>query len=149
MFNKVAIDDSAMRMTAIRAALETAMPSRVHKTSFLRSFEDHERAELLEGVVMVVSGEEGDFNTRHGMEAREGTQSIALVVQIEVPGDNDGEAVEAEEFAIIKEIKAFVRTGIDGIGLDLERVYQSSQQETPYGYVVAQLNAGPPRETLR
>lgn len=148
MFGKSAIDDLAGRMSAIRAALQTAMPSRVHRTSFRRGLDEQDRNELMAGVVMAVSSAESDFSTVQGMEAREGTQSIAVIVQFRVEGDEDGEGVEAEEFEICAQIKDFVRTGVAGIGLELVELVHSAQQETPYGYVVAQLNAGPPRDNL-
>lgn len=148
MFGITPIDDSPSRMTAIRAALKTAMPDRLHQTSYKRDFDEFETHELKAGVVVLVSGGETNFSHQVGMEAREGTLSIALVIQFQVEGDDDGEMVEEQELTISEEIKTFVRAGVPGIDLTLDSLLHSAQQETPYGYVVAQLNAGPPRSNL-
>ena len=148
MFGTAPIDDNAARMAAVRAALKTAMPSRVHKTNYLRDISEHRDHELKLGVVMLVAGIENDFSAQPGMEAREGTLAMVLVIQFEVGRDADGEAVETQELAISSEIKTFVRAGVAGIGLTLGSIQMSAQQETPYGYVVAQLNAGPPLHNL-
>jgi len=148
MFGTAAIEDSAKRMAALRAALQAAMPSRVHKTGYQRDIADHAPEELRAGVVMLVVGQESDFNDSVGMEAREGTLSVALVLHLMVEGDSDGASVEAEELAACQQIKQFVRAGVPGIGLTLANIYQSAQQETPYGYVVAELRAGPPRNNV-
>ncbi len=148
MFGTEPIDDSLARMAAIRAALKTAMPGRVHKTSYRRDIGEHDHGELRAGVVMLVVGQENDFSDLQGLEAREGTLSVALVFHCRVEDDDAGEGVEAVELGMCAEIKNFVRAGVAGIDLTLETLYQSAQQDTPFGFVVAQLSAGPPRTNV-
>jgi hypothetical protein len=97
---------------------------------------------------MLTAGAETDYSDQQGMEAKEGTLSVGLVAHLMVRNDADGKTVEAEEIAIIKEIKQFVRTGVPGIGLELASAVLSGQQATPYGFVVAQINAGPPADNV-
>jgi hypothetical protein len=145
MFGVTAIDDNPGRLNALRAAAEAAMPSYQHKTGFRRDITEHADYELDAGVIMVVAGEENNFSQQMGMEAREGTLSIALICQFKVDESDDGTQVEQRELAIGEEFKSFVRAGIKGMSLELVTIVTSALQVTPYGFVVAQINAGPPR----
>lgn len=143
-----AITDNPARVAALQAAIRTHWPARVFKTGYRRAFDDHAPEELEAGVLQLLVAEESDFSNNLGMEATEGTLSVALVLHLQVDIADDGTQVQAAELAAGEEIKAFVRAGVTGMGLTLESLVTSTQQETPYGYVVAQINAGPPRDNL-
>jgi len=148
MIGPTPIDDLPGKVAALRSALQKAMPNRVHKDGYRRDIDEHLPDELRDGVVMLVAGTESDYSDRLGMEAREGDLRLALVIEFRIDADDDGAEVERQELAMAEEIKDFVRAGVPGIGLDLGSIYTSSQQITPYGFVVAELIAGPPRHTL-
>lgn len=141
------IDRMDDRLAAVRAALCTAMPDRVHKTGYRRMHDEHEPEELQVGVVSIVSAGETNYNDSPGMIAREGVQTMAIVVHLSAYHDDDGEAVEAAELDACEEIKAFVRTGVPGMTIRLVSLQHSAQQMTPLGYVTAQIEAGAVQQT--
>lgn len=130
--------------TALRAALEPN--GRTVKRSYARNYRDHDQAELTGGVVVMVADGEGDYSADIGRAARGGTMNVLLVghVAVDQKTATTGD-VEAAELDLAEDIKAFVRTGVEGVGLELNEVRNSRQQEHPYGWVVAVLAAGPPR----
>lgn len=142
------IDTLPAKMAAVRAALATAMPTRIHKAGYQRDFDEHRSAELRAGVVQVVAGDESDYSQQLGRTATEGTFTLAVVIQLLSEETDDGSQIEAAELAAGEDLKAFVRTGITGLDIGLERLTFSAQQETPYGFTVAQITAGPPRDNL-
>jgi hypothetical protein len=145
MFGVPAIDDNPGRLKALRAAAEAALPSYQHKRGYRRDFSEHELQELKAGVIQLITGEESNFSQQIGMEARGGTLSIALICQFLVDESDDGLQVEQRELLIGEEFKSFVRAGVKGMSLELVTIVTSAQQMTPYGFVVAHINAGPPR----
>jgi hypothetical protein len=96
---------------------------------------------------MIVTAGERDFKNQKGMIAKEGTQRMLLVGHLRVAETASPEDVQTAEFALIKEVKAALNTGVVGIGYSLVSVEQSRQLDFPYGWVVADLDAGPPRES--
>ena len=134
------------RLDALEASLAAALPTRTIKRSLMH-YTDHTDTELAAGVVMLVSGGEGDYNKGLGMVAREGVQRVLLVGHLKVAEDAAGAVVEAAELDLIEEIKAWARTNVPGMSLRLDSVQHSRQIENPYGWLVAYLDAGPPRST--
>lgn len=134
------------RLDAIETALTAALPARTIKRG-LYDYEEHTDAEIAAGVVMILSGGEGKYRQGPGMEAREGTQRVMLAGHLQVSETDTRQAIEAAELELIEEIKSFVRAGVSGVGLSLERVENSRQLDHPYGWVVAFIDAGPPRAT--
>lgn len=142
------IEDLGERAAALRAALKTAMPRRIHKKAFNEDFAAHQDEELQQGVVMFSFGSENDYSQQPGMEAKEGTSSNVILVQFIGLDDSDSAAIEDEEFVIAAQIKNFVEIGVPGLGLNLVSITSSAQRSTPYGWVLAQLDAGPPLDNL-
>lgn len=135
------------RLAAIAAALTTALSTRTVKRG-LYHYSDHSPADLTKGVVMLVSAGEGDYSKALGMAAKEGTHRIMLVGHLKVLESDTRQAIEAAELDLIEEIKAFVRSGVAGTTLTLDRAEQSRQLEHPYGWVLAFIDAGPTRSTV-
>ena len=77
-------------------------------------------------------------NGRTAIE-RAGTESAGCA-----PGSGGLQDLELD---IAEECKAFVRAGVDGIGLGLQSINTSRQLEYPYGFVVARVDAGAPEAT--
>ena len=148
MLGAAPIDTLPDRVDALRSALQTAMPSRVHKSGYRRDLDDHEIEELEAGVVQLIALSENDYADSPGKIATEGTLSVAVVLQLKVDEHDDGTQVEDAELAAAEQFKSFVRAGVAGLGLTLVEIRTSEQQATPYGFVVAQINAGPPRDNL-
>lgn len=131
------------RMDAVGTALTAALPARVVKRSLLQHFDAHGRGEIEQGVVMLVSAGEKDYRREPGMVAKEGTHGMVLVGHLKVDENDTPQAVEAAELDLIEEIKTFVRAGVTGMTLFLDRVEHSRQLDFPYGWIVAYLSAGP------
>ena len=140
------VDD---RMAAFREALAAALPGRVIKGVLLHHAEQKPE-DLDAGVVMAISTGERSYHDGIGMVAKEGTQGVLLLVHIKVD-DDDAEpmkaAVEAAEFTVIEEIKWFLRQGVAGMSLSLDRVEQSRQIDAPLAWVVMFVDMMPPRAT--
>ena len=140
-----AIERMDDRKAALLAALKTALePSRVVTGAYTHLRRQTE-ADLTKAVVTLMSAGERNYNAGLGMTAKEGTQRFLAVVHLKVAADDTAEDVEALEFDILEEIKAFVRSGVSGMSLRLDSVQHSRQQDHPYGWAVAYLDAGPPR----
>jgi len=142
-----AIERMDERLDALAQALIPALPTHTIKRSLL-DYRQHEEAELLSGVVTIVSAGERNYSNALGMAAREGTQRVLLVGHLQVAQASAPADIEAAELDLIEEIKACVRSGINGMSVRLDSVEHSRQLEHPYGWVVAHLDLGPPR-TLR
>lgn len=140
----VVIDRMDERMTAVEAALKAALPTRVVKRSFLKHYDDHAAGEIERGVVMLISADEGGYNTAPGMQAKEGTHRMLLACHIKVAESGAQIDVEKAELKLAEEIKSFVRQGVVGMHVALDRVIHSRQLEYPYGWVVAYLDVGRP-----
>lgn len=135
------------RLGALEQALTPALPSRVVKRAFL-DFRAHAEGELAAGVVMIVSAGERDYNAGLGMAAREGTHRVLLIGHMQVLQTSTPDAIEAAELDLIEEIKAFVGQGVTGMHVRLDSVEHSRQLEHPYGWMLANLDLGPPRQTI-
>jgi len=145
----VAISRMDDRLDAIETALVTALPTRPVKRSLLKHYSDYSDQELADGVVILLSAGERDYNNKPGMIAKEGTHRIILIGYLKLNEKaSQPQDVEAAELDLIEEIKAFVRAGVSGTTLLLDNVQHSRQLEFPYGWVVAYIDAGPPNMNL-
>ncbi len=134
------------RDDAFVAALTSALGARVIKEEH-KHYTDWSDADIAAGVVMVLGGGEGKYKSGPGMAAQDGTQEFILIGHLKVDENNTQKDLKHAEYDLMEEIKSFVKTGVTGTGLYLERLEQSRQLEHPYGWVVAYINAGPPNET--
>lgn len=125
----------AERMVALKDALATAMPARV-VTRKLKDFADRPKADIAAGVLTLVSSGEGGYRNYNGREAMDGRHRLLLVGQIELAEDSDGEAIEDAEFAMVEEVKGFMRALPPSLcSLVMTGFRQSGQVEAPYGWV--------------
>ena len=129
----------AARMAALKTELVTAMPTRV-VTRKLKDFADRPKADIAAGVFTLISKGERGYRNYNGREAMDGRHSMLLVGQIELGEDADGEAVEDAEFAMVEEVKAFVRAlPAELCSLVMTGFQQSGQLDAPYGWVAITL----------
>jgi len=135
------------RMDAVEAALRAALTSRHISRSYQRHYGEFSAEQLQQGVVQLISSGESGYQTGLGMVAREGTHNMLLVCYLVLDESSAPQETEAAELALIEEIKAFVRTGVDGTHLVLDKALHSRQQEHPYGWVVAYIEARPTAES--
>ena len=136
------IDDIAQRFDAFVAALTTAMPTRTVKEEVL-PYTEHEPQQLRDGVLTVLSSDERDYSNSQGMKAREGTHRLILVGHLQLDEAATAAEIRNAEFALIEEVKTFVRAGIPGMSLSLVRSVHSRGLEKPYGWTLQYIDAGP------
>lgn len=139
------IDD---RRKAVYEHFRTHLPGRHVKRSWIKQWTDHKPQELADGVVQIVSAEEGSYKRGLGMIAKRGTQTFVLIGYVTVNEKDLPEELEDAESQLAEEIKAAARQPLPGIGLDVVDVKLSSQLEHPYGWVLVFVEAGPPKDTL-
>lgn len=129
----------SQRMSSLRDALQTACPSRIVTRSFA-DFADRESEHLAAGIYTVMSQGEGEYQNLNGRAARDGVQRIVLSQQIELTEQDSGEDIEEAEFAMIEEVKAFMRALPASLCcLEMTGFQQSGQLDRPYGWVLVNL----------
>ena len=127
------------RMALIAAQLAAHCPARV-VTRRLLDFTARPRSELLAGVFTLVSAGEGGYANYNGREAMDGRHEILLVGQVEVAPTAQPEDTEEAEFAMVEEVKAFVRSLPPALcSLTMKGFSQSRQMEHPYGWMVVDM----------
>ncbi|MFH2082080.1 MAG: hypothetical protein ABIK08_11415 [Pseudomonadota bacterium] len=123
------------RMTALKAGLAAAMPARVVGRD-LKDFGDRSKADIAAGVFTLVSRGEGGFKNYNGREAMDGKHRMLLVGQIELGEDAAPSAVEDAEFAMVEDVKGFMRALPPALcSLTMTGFTQSGQVDAPYGWV--------------
>lgn len=129
------------RMEAIRAALAAAYPARV-VTRQWRPMTTRRAEDLAAGIYSLVSQGESDYPNFNGYEARDGKHRIALIGQVKLAESATPDQVEDAEFAMVAEVKAFVRALPESLCcLLLTAFTQSGQLEAPYGWVIFELES--------
>jgi hypothetical protein len=125
---------------SLHAGLSAALPSRRVTRSF-KALQQRSQAELQQGVVTLISRGESDYSQVLGREAQLGKINALLIGQLMLPGNPEGQAVEQAELALAEEIKAFLQSPMPAGVQDClaSRFAQSGQLETPYGWVVFEL----------
>lgn len=141
------IDDIAERLTAVEALFTAQLTTR-HIKRALKHFTDQDDTELQEGILTIVSAGEAGYKNQKGMVAKEGTGKILLVAHIRVAESNNSQDIEDAELAFFKEVKVALRVDVPGLGFALESFEHSRQLEHPYGWFVATIKVGPPRNSL-
>lgn len=128
-------------MAAAKTAMQTAMPMRVITRSY-KDFSLRSDADLRSGIWTLISTGEKDYANYKGREAQLGTLTVAALGQVRVDDNSSEEAIETAEFAMVEELKAFVRgelaAAIDG-GALMKSFRQSGQMEHPYGWVAVEI----------
>ena len=141
------IEHMGERLTAV-AELLTAQLSTRHIKRALKYFADQDDAELLAGILTIVSAGEGDYKNQRGMVGKEGAGKILLIGHIKVPESDNSQDIEDAEIKFIEEVKPALRVDVPGLSFSLEGVEHSRQLEHPYGWFVATIKVGPPRNSL-
>lgn len=127
------------RMTSLKSELQLAYPDRVVTRTFV-DFADRDRALLAQGIYTIISQGEGEYENLNSREAMDGTQRILLSAQIELPEGSSGELIEEAEFAMVEEIKAFMRALPAALCcLTMTGFNQSGQLDAPYGWALINL----------
>ncbi len=137
------IDD---KISALQTALIATLPSTRQIDLGFIPYTDRTPDELYAGCWNIVAAGEGDYHNGMGMAAKEGTLQVQLVGHIAVEDDAVRASLQQAEIDMAEEIKAFVRLGLIGMTLVLERIEQSRLLEHPYGWVVAFLDVRPPAQ---
>lgn len=123
------------RMALIRTQLAAAFPLRV-VTRDLLDFSARDYTDLEKGIYTLIGQGEGgyqNYSTREGMDGR---QRILLVGQMQLGEDALPSAIEDAEFAMVDEIKSFLRARPALLAqLYMTGFRQSQQIDAPYGWV--------------
>lgn len=139
------IEDTQARCDALDAAAKTFFEAQgyVYKDTFV-PLNNHSDDELLKGVVMFgASGEKG-YSQSKGQETKKGTTRVLLLLHLKVGEKVSGKILRQKEQTFFGQVKAFIRTGLPGVTLQLEQVQQSRQLTHPYGWAVAYIDIVPP-----
>lgn len=123
----------------IKTALAAKYPAR-HVTRTYKDPAERPDAQLVTGVYTILSRGARGFDNLPGREAVDGTLRVWILGQVKVSEEAEGVDVEAAEFAMLEEIRAFLQdlpAGIDSL-LVTEYV-QSGQIECPYGWILFSL----------
>lgn len=128
------------RMEAIRASLAAMYPARV-VTRKWQPITMLPAATLAAGQYTFASRGESGYANTNGREAMDGQQAMLLICRFVLPESSDGLAVEQLEFAMVEEVKAWLRTLSPGplCCLVATGFTQSGQLEAPYGWVIFEL----------
>ncbi|MCW8830665.1 MAG: hypothetical protein OQK32_03990, partial [Gammaproteobacteria bacterium] len=108
------IDDMAERLTSVEQLLTDQLTTR-HIKRALKHYSDQDNAELLAGILTIVSAGEADYKNQRGMVAKEGTGKILLVAHIKVAESDNSQDIEDAELAFFKEVKAALRVDVPGL----------------------------------
>jgi len=123
-------------MNALKVQLQTVAPGRV-VTRDLADFASRSNDDLKKGVYTLIARSENNYANYPGRAGQLGKLSIFIVGQIKLTENAMPSAVEDAEFNMIEELKALAQSILPEIvsNLQLQSVRNSSQLETPYGWV--------------
>lgn len=147
-FNLPKLERLDAKKSAVMAALQTAMPTRV-VTGRKQHYTEHSAANLTAGVLTVVSLGESNYKQDAGLVGKEGTQQLMFIGYLKLAETATGDQVEQAEINFIEDLKTALRAGVTGLSLTLQNIEQSAQLETPYGWFVAGGSAAPPNKGNR
>ncbi len=126
-------------LAMIATQLTDACPTRVITRS-LKDPAQHKAADLLAGVLTLVSSGEGNYQNLNGRLGLDAIARAALIGQIKVAENAESLAIEQAELTLFEEVLNALRTGPDALRcLDLKDFRQSAQLEHPYGWFVLEL----------
>lgn len=120
-------------MNALKVALAAAMPTRV-VTRDLLPFDMRPDADLLAGVLTVVSSREGRYANYRGREAQMGKLNVVVVGQLRLQESASPSEVEDAEFAFAEQVKGFLGGALPVGDVQLIETRFSGQMEAPYGW---------------
>lgn len=136
------LDDIGARYAAFVDALRVAMNDRVIKTD-LEHISEQPAADITKGIWTVISDGESNYRNTPGLKATEGQHRLILVGHLKVPEAAKRSDIQEKEFAMTTQLKAFVRSGVPRMTINLQSIRGSRQLEHPYGWLYAELTLGP------
>ena len=130
--------------TAVMNLLKTTMADQLPDRVITRNFcppQQRSSEDLAQGIYTLIARAESDYQQAVGREAQGGKFQVTITGQFELAEDAPGSEIEDAEFAMITELKNFVRSALpDELqNIWLLSVNQSGQLEAPYGWIYAQL----------
>lgn len=129
--------DSALEL--IKSSLEAALPARKVQRGLVDPAAA-DRADLLAGLVCVVSRGGGQFANYLGREGQLGTMEVALVGFLVVDEASEPVAIEQAELALLQDLLDWTKYP-GGVGAALPKEWRQSEQlEHPYGWLVLGLD---------
>ena len=129
-------------LNALKNGMAAAMPARV-VTRDLLSFEQRPQAQLIAGVLTVVSSREGRYANYRGREAQMGRLNVVIVGQVLLPESAPPSEVEDAEFAFAEQVKSFLGGVLPVADIQLLETRFSGQMEAPYGWFAMDLEVWP------
>jgi len=133
------MSDLSTQMNIVKVALAAMFPLRI-VTRDLLDFSMRKQSELKSGIYTVLSSDEGGYSNNMGREAAYGRHNIMILGQLKLAENVAPHEVEDAEGVMIDEIKALMRNVPAGINaLILKRWRQSQQMESPFGWVMFEL----------
>lgn len=128
-------------LQALKASLALAFPAPVKVTRSLVDPSNENDAQLLAGIVCLVTEGGGDFGNYLGRIGELGDTAIALVVFHRVAEGAAPESVEDAELDWLKQLTAWCQTGnhAPALGLEPGDFVLSKQLEAPYGWLLLKL----------
>lgn len=127
------------RMNLVKTTLAGRVPARTVTRSLL-DFSGRTHTELQAGVYSIVSEGEGGYANLNGREAMDGKHRMLLVGQFVLAETATKEQIEDAEFAMVEEVKGFVRDLPAALcSLVMKGFTQSRQMEHPYGWIAVEL----------
>lgn len=131
------------RMELMRTSLATKYPARV-VTRDLKDPSMISREDMLKGVYTILPLGERDYTNGAQYIAQDGRQRILLLGDFVIADNQGGSKIDAVEFTMMEEIKAWVRALPDALCmLALLGMSQSGQTANPYGWIAAELEYRP------
>lgn len=132
-------EDLAARMELIKASLQAACPLR-EVTRDARDLGEISEEEFTKGVYSIASLGERNYVNNAGYIAKDGRQGITITGDFKLPANEPRSKIEDAEFAMMAEIKAWLRNLPDELCMiSLVRFSQSNQASAPHGWIVAEL----------
>lgn len=124
------------RMEAARASLAAAAPARIVTRKWV-PLANVPSEELDVGQFTLCSRGERGYQNFNDRKAMDGTHELALIGRIVLPEASDGQAVEQAEFAMVEQIKTWLRNLPETLCCLVATGFsQSGQLEAPHGWVL-------------
>lgn len=126
-------------LAMIATQLATACPTRIIGRS-LKDISCHKDADLVSGVLTLLSTGEGDYQNLNGRLGLDARARAVLIGQLRVGENEESLAIEQAELTLFEEVLDALRTGPMALRcLDLKDFRQSGQIEHPYGWMAVEL----------
>jgi hypothetical protein len=131
-------------LDSIEASLFAALPDRYVQRSLVDPL-NADQAQLLAGLICLVSEGGGRFANYRGREGDLGQMDVRLVCFLKVQEGTDAAEIERAELALLGDLLTWVgNTAVPGLDVIYPGEWaQSKQLEHPYGWLVLSLEVKP------